>query len=242
MTVMRLQRFLSQAGVASRRKAEELILKGAVSVNEVVVRELGTKIDSEVDRIRFRGKPLVQKSKFLYYLLHKPRGVVVTKRDPEGRKTVYQLIHHLDSSVNSVGRLDQDSEGLLLLTNDGELAFRLSHPSYEVEKVYHVLLNQLPSPAEIQKLKEGISLEEGITSPAKVQVIKKTPEIWLSLQIHEGKKRQVRRMLETVGCSVKRLIRVKIGPLEIENLPPGRWRLLSPKEVLNLKREVGLKD
>jgi 16S rRNA U516 pseudouridylate synthase RsuA-like enzyme len=116
---MRLQRFLSQAGVASRRKAEELILKGSVSVNDVVVRELGTKIDSEVDRVTFRGKPLAQKSKFLYYVINKPPGVVVTKKDPEGRKTVYQLIHHLDSSVNSVGRLDQDSEGLLLMTNDG---------------------------------------------------------------------------------------------------------------------------
>jgi len=186
------------------------------------------------------GKPLTPKSKYLYYVLHKPVGVVVTKKDPEGRKTVYQLIHHLDSSVNSVGRLDQDSEGLLLLTNDGDLAFRLAHPSYEVEKVYHVLLNRLPSAGEIQKLKEGVSLEEGRTSPAEVRVIQKTEEIWVEIQIHEGKKRQVRRMFETVGCKVKRLIRVKIGPLELEDLPMGRWRQLTFQEAITLRKLVGL--
>jgi len=239
MVVMRLQRFLSQAGIASRRKAEELILEGKISVNDVIVRELGTKIDSEVDRISYRGKPLFQKRQFLYYLLHKPCGTVVTKRDPEGRKTVYQLIHHMDSSVNAVGRLDQDSEGLLLLTNDGDLQYRLTHPSYEVAKVYEVQLKAPPTAGDLNKLEKGVELEEGRTAPARIHLIRTAPEVWVSVQIHEGKKRQIRKMFEAVGGKVLRLIRVKMGPIELGDLPNGRWRVLSEKEIVALEKAVG---
>lgn len=241
MSLIRLQRVLSQAGVASRRKAEEFILQGKVAVNGVTVRELGWKVDPSVDRISFSGKAISLQKQKVYYLLHKPRGVMVTKSDPEGRKTVFQLIPRLDSSVNSVGRLDLDSEGLLLLTNDGELAYRLTHPSFEVEKVYHVLLSELPSSVLIKKLQAGILLEGEKTSPARIEVLEQGERVWVRIKIHEGKKRQVRRMFEWTGVKVLRLVRVKMGPLELGNLSLGKWRVLSEKEVQNLKKEVDLR-
>jgi len=242
MPSMRLQRFLSQAGVASRRKAEEFILKGEICVNDVAVRELGFKVDPEVDRVLFQGRPLHLKEKFLYYLLHKPAGVLVTKRDPEGRKTVYDLIRPLDLSMNSVGRLDQDSEGLLLFTNDGDLAHRFTHPSFEVQKVYHVWVDRLLPSAAVKALEKGIEMEGVTTSPARVRPLRTGPGLWYSIQIHEGKKRQVRRMLEWAGLKVKRLIRVKMGPLELGELPPGKWRSLSPREISVLRRAVKLSE
>jgi 23S rRNA pseudouridine2605 synthase len=239
---MRLQRFLSQTGVASRRKAEELILKGEIRVNDVPVREMGVKVDPEVDRISFRGRSLHLKRKFLYYLLHKPAGLLVTKRDPEGRRTIYDLMRPLDPSLNAVGRLDQESEGLILLTNDGELAYRLTHPSYEIEKTYHVSMDRLPEPGKMKELERGILLEGRMTAPARLRLLMEKPGRWLSIEIHEGKKRQVRRMIEWAGCRVKRLIRMKMGPLELGELPSGKWRTLSQKEITRLRREAGLDE
>jgi 23S rRNA pseudouridine2605 synthase len=240
MSLIRLQRFLSQAGIASRREAEKIILNGEVAINEVVVRELGVKIDPEVDRVSHRGKRLSLQKELFYYLLYKPVGVVVTKKDPEGRKTVFNLIPNLDPSVNTVGRLDLDSEGLLLLTNDGELAHRLTHPSFEIDKVYHVQLNRLPPLEKLEQLRSGIFLEDKKTAPAQIKVLHKSPGFWMSVQIHEGKKRQVRRMFEWAGCRVSRLIRVKLGPLELGNLQPGKWRMLTSSELSKLNQSVGL--
>src|SRR4030095_3485550 len=242
MSSIRLQRFLSQAGAASRRKAEECILRGEVRVNDVTVREMGFKIDPRVDRVHFRGKLLKVGEEKRALILNKPAGVMVTKRDPEGRKTVYELIRPLDPSLNAVGRLDFDSEGLLLLSNDGDLAFRLTHPSYEVQKVYHVFVDRPLPPAAVRSLEKGIELEDGMTSPARIRPLKEGAGIAYSVQIHEGKKRQVRRMVEWAGLKVKRLIRVKMGPLELGELPPGKWRALSPKEISALRRAVKLSD
>lgn len=252
MSEIRLQKFLSQCGVASRRAAEALILEGKVRVNDGVVRELGTKIDPEVDRVTCAGKNIQIQDKPSYILLNKPRQVMVTRHDPQKRKTVYHLIPSLHSSVRSVGRLDFDSEGLLLLTHDGDLAFRLTHPSYEIKKIYHVQLNQSPSLEKIKELEKGVFIEGEKTAPAKISVMNMKDRDarsrvstglhcqrpWLSVEIHEGKKRQVRRMLEWAGCKVIRLIRVKLGSLELGSLKTGKWRELSPPEVLKLKREV----
>ncbi len=268
MSQVRLQHYISKAGLASRRKAEACILAGKVRVNDVVVRELGTRIDPEVDRVLFEGKPIRVSAGKQYLLLHKPRGVIVSKQDEMGRKTVFDLLANLDPSLNAVGRLDLDSEGLLLLTNDGELQYRLTHPSYEIPKIYQVCLNRLPLPKVIQQLERGIDLEEGKTSRALIQVlsqrssreesnslpvgqdqkphaesIRKTfgvEPLWVSIQIHEGKKRQVRRMFEWAGCKVLRLIRVKLGPLELGNLKPGKSRLLTSREIHQLKLAVGM--
>lgn len=240
MSSLRLQRFLSQAGAASRRKAEECILRGEVRVNDVVVREMGFKIDPQVDRVLFRGKLVRVLKEKRTLLLNKPAGVMVTKRDPEGRKTVYDLIRPSDPSLNAVGRLDFDSEGLLLLSSDGDLAFRLTHPSYEVEKVYQVLADRpLPKKA-LELLERGVELEESVTAPARIRPLTGKAGHWYSVKIHEGKKRQVRRMFEWTGVSVKRLIRVRMGPLELKDLPSGKWRALTPAETAGLRRAVKL--
>ncbi len=245
MSEIRLQKFLSQAGIASRRAAEKLILEGKVRVNGVIVRELGTKVDPEVDQVTCAGQKIQIQENESYILLHKPRQVLVTRQDPQNRKTVYELIPSLHSSVRSVGRLDYDSEGLLLMTNDGELAYRLTHPSYEVKKTYQVLVKQAPAPEKIRHLEKGVEIEGERTAPAKIQKISPALKsrgeesgVWFSVEIHEGKKRQVRRMFEWAGSKVLRLIRVRLGVLSLGNLAPGKWRELTPDEVLKLKKEV----
>src|SRR4030095_241415 len=242
MSSIRLQRFLSQAGAASRHTAEECVLRGEVRVNDVTVREMGFKVDPLVDKIHFRGKLLKVGVEKRTLLLNKPSGVMVTKRDPEGRKTVYDLVRPLDPSLNAVGRLDFDSEGLLLLSNDGDLAFRLTHPSYEVQKASPFLGDRPLLPAALRELEKGVELEEGITSPARIRPLKEAKALGYSVQIHEGKKRQVRRMLEWAGLKVKRLVRVKMGPLELGELPSEKWRVLTPKELSALRRAVKLSD
>lgn len=240
MPLMRLQRFLSQAGIASRREAEQKILCGQVRVNGVVA-ELGTKVDPQRDRVTYQKRTLQIPSRFSYLIFHKPTQVMVTRKDPENRKTVYQCIAHLDPSMRAVGRLDYDSEGLLLFTNDGELAYRLTHPSYAIAKVYRVLLDAVPTERLLQALEKGIELEGGEkTAPAKLRLLTSTPEIWVEIQIHEGKKRQVRRMFEWGGHSVKRLVRLRLGSLSLEGLQKGKWRNLEPLEVDQLRRGVGL--
>ncbi len=239
MPPLRLQKYLSQAGVASRRKAEELILQGKIRVNDVIVRQLGTQVDPDIDRVQFDGRRLLLTQKFSYLLFHKPSGVVVTKHDPERRKTVYDCIPHLDPSANAVGRLDLDSEGLLLFTNDGDLAYRLTHPSYEIVKKYEVCLKTAPSPTQIRQLEMGVELEDGITAPARIRPLKKKDKIWFSVEIHEGKKRQVRRMFEWAGCRVLRLVRVKLGPLSLGDLAVGKSRVLTTAEIQSLNEAAG---
>jgi 23S rRNA pseudouridine2605 synthase len=225
---MRLNAYLARAGVASRRKADELIKAGRVRVNGDPG-QLNTFVGAH-DRVEVDGKA-VTKQRLAYVLLHKPAGVVTTASDPQGRPTVVELVEH-ESRVVPVGRLDADTTGALLLTNDGELAHRLAHPRYGVEKTYLAEVEGQPDDAALRELAEGIELEDGRTSPARVRRVAPSR---IELVLHEGRKRQVRRMLEAVGHPVVHLHRSDYAGLELEGLEPGRWRELEPSEVERLR-------
>lgn len=227
----RLQKVLAQAGIGSRRSCEELIAAGRVKVNGAPV-ELGRRVDPGTDRIEVDGVPIATRAGLVYYLLNKPAGVVTTVSDPQARPTATGMVP-AEPRVFPVGRLDFDTEGLLLLTNDGDLAFRLTHPSFGVEKEYLAQVEGRPRPAAIKKLREGVDLEEGRTAPARVSLV--APDL-LRITIHEGRKRQVRRMAKAVGHPVLRLVRTRIGPLRTGSLRPGEWRELSQAEVRALER------
>lgn len=235
----RLQKVLAQAGVASRRKSEELILEGHVSVNGEIVRELGVKVDPATDEITVAGKPIAKES-LIYILLNKPRGVVTTASDPQGRKTVVQLVE-VPQRVYPVGRLDLDTSGLLLLTNDGALANGLMHPRHEVDKRYRTGIAGFISDSSIEQLEKGVLLEDGMTAPAKVKLLKRTEAGSLfDIVIHEGRNRQVRRMCEAVGHPVKTLQRVQLAFLTLGTVKPGSWRLLTTAEVHRLYKIAGI--
>ncbi len=232
----RLQKIIARAGVTSRRKAEELILQGRVKVNGRVVTELGSKADPERDHVKVDGKLIHFKQPQAYLMLNKPRGYVTTLFDPEGRPTVLDLLKGVRQRVFPIGRLDYDTEGLLLLTNDGDLAHALMHPSYEVPKTYLAKVKGVLTDDKIKKLEKGVPLPDGKTAPCTIKKIRKTQEnSWLEVTLHEGKKRQVRRMLERVGHSVLKLKRIRYAFLELVDLLPGRYRHLSPQEVKRLK-------
>ncbi|MCL6515755.1 pseudouridine synthase [Alicyclobacillus sp.] len=236
----RLQKVLARAGVASRRRCESLIAEGRVTVDGVVVTELGTKVDPDLHEIAVDGRP-VNRERPVCILLHKPTSYVTTVRDPQGRRTVLDLITGVDARLYPVGRLDYDSSGLLLLTNDGELTHRLLHPAHHVDKTYRVTVVGMPERSELERLRRGIPLEDGPTQPAQVRALRLHPvESVLELTIHEGRNRQVRRMMEAIGYPVKRLKRVAFGPLVLGNLPPGRWRPLTPEEWAALYASVDL--
>jgi pseudouridine synthase len=221
---VRLNAWLARAGVASRRKADELIKAGRVTVNGEPGR-LNTFVESR-DEVRLDGKPLA-KQQLAYVLLNKPAGVVTTARDPQGRPTVVGLVSS-HTRVVPVGRLDADTTGVLLLTNDGDLAHRLAHPRYEVEKVYEVECWTRPSDADLRRLREGVELEDGPTRPA---VVRRLPGGRVELTIHEGRNRQVKRMLEAVGHRVRRLHRSRYANLTVDGLAPGEWRELRRDEA-----------
>jgi 23S rRNA pseudouridine2605 synthase len=227
----RLQKVLAQAGFGSRRVCEDLIADGHVTVNGEVA-ELGRRVDIEHDRVEVDGVPIGVRPGLVYYLLNKPRGVVTTASDPQGRRTVVDLVPD-DPRVFPVGRLDADTEGLLLLTNDGDLTYRLTHPSFGVEKEYIAEVRGAPSRGAVRRLREGVDLEDGRTAPAKVALVEPTV---LRLVIHEGRNRQVRRMCDAIGHPVVRLIRTRIGPLRDPSLRPGSWRALETAEVRALER------
>jgi 23S rRNA pseudouridine2605 synthase len=230
----RLQKVLARVGVGSRRVCEELIAEGRVTVNgDVAV--LGRRVDAESDRIEIDGTQISVKPGLVYYLLNKPPGVVTTAADTHGRPAVVDLVPP-EPRVFPVGRLDVDTEGLLLLTNDGDLAHRLTHPSFGVEKEYLAEVQGSPSPGDLRRLREGVELEEGRTSPARVSTL---GQGLLRITIHEGRNRQVRRMCDAVGHPVVRLVRSRIGPIAERKLKPGEWRLLDQSEVLALQRAVG---
>ncbi|HEY2330767.1 MAG TPA: pseudouridine synthase [Acidimicrobiales bacterium] len=227
----RLQKVLARAGVGSRRTCEELIGAGRVTVNgEVAV--LGRRIHPETDLVEIDGGFVPLAPGLVHYLLNKPPGVVSTADDPQGRPTVVQLVPP-EPRVFPVGRLDYETEGLLVLTNDGELTHRLTHPSFGVEKEYLAEVEGHPSPSAIRRLREGVELEDGITAPARVSL--RPPNV-VTLVIHEGRNRQVRRMCEAVGHPVVRLVRTRIGPLSDRRLKPGAWRDLTPAEVRALAK------
>jgi 23S rRNA pseudouridine2605 synthase len=225
---MRLNAYLARAGVASRRGAEELIRSGRVRVNGEVA-GLATFVEG-VDRVEVDGS-LVAPEPLTYVLLHKPAGVVTTARDPQGRPTVVGLVGH-ERRVVPVGRLDADTTGALLLTNDGPLAHRLMHPRYEVDKVYEVEVEGEPGEDTLARLREGIELEDGLTAPAEAELVAPSQ---VELTIHEGRKHQVKRMLEAVGHPVRRLHRKTYAGLTLDGLEPGQWRELSAGEVRRLR-------
>jgi pseudouridine synthase len=239
----RLQKILSAAGIASRRLSEELIVQGRVSVNGQTVTELGTKADPSVDEIKVDGRRIKVEQRRRYILLYKPRGYITTRSDPQGRPTVMDLMKGVREYVYPVGRLDYDSEGLLILTNDGELAARLTHPRHEVEKVYEARVKGVPDEHTLDRLAKGVTIDGRRTAPAKVRasdpIVKGGGEqTVITMTIHEGRQRQVRKMFETVGHPVVRLKRVKIGPIEDPHIPPGHWRELTPREVSALQRNA----
>lgn len=232
----RLQKLLSAAGVCSRRAAETYIAGGRVTVNGQPA-ELGQRADPERDDIRVDGKPLAPKAEHVYLLLNKPRGYVTTLADERGRKTVAEMVKDCGQRVYPVGRLDLDSEGLLLMTNDGELMQHLLHPSHEVSKTYHVSVYG-PVSGAAERLSAITDLEGEPIRPARVETLRRTARTAeLSVTIHEGKNRQIRRMCAACGLTVKRLCRVREHTLELGDLPAGAWRYLTPDEVLALKED-----
>ena len=237
----RLQKILSKAGVTSRRKAEGLILQGRVSVNGNIVRELGTKAVLGRDEIRVDGKTIEPETEKLVLALFKPKRCVTTLNDPQGRSTVADFVNKFPMRLYPVGRLDYDAEGLLLLTNDGELAHRLQHPSYKVPKTYLVKVRGHPPTEALARLQQGVKLEDGITAPAELKVMEDDQKTtWLTLTLREGRKHQVKRMCAAVGHPVLKLRRTKIGPIELDDLRPGEIRRLKSREVRSLRAKVGL--
>jgi pseudouridine synthase len=237
--VERLQKILSQAGVASRRRSEALMLEGRVTVNGVTIRELGTKADASRDDIRVDGRRIKLPERHRYILMNKPRGYVTTRSDPERRPTVLDLLGNVREYVYPVGRLDFDSEGLLILTNDGALAAALTHPRHEVPRVYEVHVAGIPDAHDLDRLARGVTVEGRRTQPALVELLstpRESGQARLRITIHEGRKRQVRNMLEAIGHPVDRLRRVAIGPIKDARLKPGGWRELTRAEVAALKK------
>ena len=231
----RLQKLISQAGISSRRAAEELILAGRVTVNGTIVTELGSKADPAIDTIMLDGKPVRPVTKHLYILLNKPAGYMTTLDDPEGRPLVTSLLKEISDRVYPVGRLDYNTEGLLLLTNDGDWANKLMHPRHEIDKEYHVRVRGKAHRSQIDQLADGVMLDDKKTAPASVSLIKDGEQNdWLSITIHEGRNRQIRRMCEAVSLSVVRLKRVRYGNLELGILKSGQHRYLNEAEVADL--------
>ncbi|HLU42710.1 MAG TPA: pseudouridine synthase [Microthrixaceae bacterium] len=229
----RLQKVLARAGIGSRRACEELIADGRVTINGRTAR-LGARVDVDRDEVAVDGVPIGVRPDLVHYLLNKPAGVVTTADDPQGRPTVVELVPS-EPRVHPVGRLDRDTEGLLLLTNDGTLTHRLTHPSFGVEKEYVAEVEGNPGRGALRRLREGVELEDGITAPAKASLL--APGM-LRIVIHEGRNRQVRRMCAAVGHPVRRLVRTRIGPLRDTRLRPGEWRELTTEEVRELERAV----
>jgi len=235
-----LQKILSAAGVCSRREAEAMILEGNVRVNGKTVTELGAKADPDKDVIKVGNRRIITGVDKVYLMLNKPSGYVSTLKDPQNRRTVIELLGK-SRRVYPVGRLDYDSEGLLLLTNDGEFANAVTHPSREIEKTYMAKVKGVMTDGEMSKLATGVRLEDGMTAPAKVRKHKLTDtNSWVEITIHEGRNRQVRRMCEAIGHPVLKLKRTKIGTVTLRGLPPGQYRELTPGEIRALLEAAGV--
>ena len=236
---MRLQRYLAGCGIASRRNAEKLVESGRVAVNGIVAR-LGETIDPEKDVVTCDGKP-VRPEAPVYVILNKPKETVTSARDTHGRKTVIDCVEGVSARVFPVGRLDVDVEGALLLTNDGELAFRLMHPKYQVEKVYLATVTGEVTREALARIEEGVPLEDGPTAPAKARIVnRRQGTTLLRLTLHEGRKREVKRMCAAIGHPVRELQRVSIAGITARGLRPGEWRYLTSHEIAALRRVAGL--
>lgn len=235
---MRIQKFLSRAGIASRRQAERWMEAGRVRVNGRVVTELGTRIDPDEDTVEVDGKEVTRPPP-RWVLFHKPRGFLTTRDDPRGRPTVYDLLPAEFRRLRYVGRLDQDTEGLLVLTNEGDVLHRLLHPSYEVEREYRVTVEGHVEPETLDRLTQGVELNDGPARAVRARVREEAGHgSVLDLVLREGRKREVRRMCEAVGHPVTHLQRVRFGPVELGDLPPGEWRDLTEEEIRSVKRTV----
>lgn len=233
----RLQKVIAHAGIASRRDAEEIIAAGRVTVNGKVVTELGTKIEPRRDRVAVDGK-MLKAEKYVYILLNKPKGVVTTLEDPRGRKTVADIVAKIPERIYPVGRLDYNTEGLLIMTNDGDITHALTHPSHEIAKTYLAKVEGFPPEEKLDKLRVGVRLEDGVTAPAKINIVDIDREkelTTLEIIIYEGKNRQIRRMCETIGHPVKNLKRIQYAFLTLEGLRRGQYRQLLAREVEELK-------
>lgn len=239
---IRLNKFLAEAGVASRRKADRLIIEGRVKVNYRVVQELGTKIDDSQDLVEVDGKIVRRRECLVYLMLNKPSGYLVSVKDPSSRPTILSLLPPLKERIFPIGRLDFESEGLLLLTNDGQLAFRLTHPRYEVKKVYLVELGGEVKASELILLERGIFVDGKRMTPDKASLIFRNPKkTILKIELHEGRKREIRRMCEAIGHRVLKLKRISFAGLKLDRLRTGQWRFLKPGEVMVLRRAAGMK-
>lgn len=238
----RLHKYMARCGVASRRKCEELILNGKVRVNGEIVTTPGTKIEPGIDKVEVEGRVITEPKQTIYIMLNKPPGYITSTEDAFNRPTVFELVKGVNRRLFNVGRLDLNSRGLLLLTDDGELAFRLTHPRYKVEKEYIVKINGIPTGKEIQQLREGVVLRGGYkTQQARVRVLaRKNNSATISIAISEGRKRQIKRMVSAIGYKVMDLRRIRIGEIRLGNLPEGKWRYLSEAEIKKLKASVGL--
>ncbi len=238
--MIRLQKYLASAGVASRRASEKLITEGRICVNDKVVTELGTSINPEEDVVYFDGQRVTAAQSYVYYLLNKPKGYVTTAKDQFNRPTVTDLLKEVSVRIYPIGRLDYNTTGLLLLTNDGDLTLKLTHPKHEIFKTYVATIKGRISESALELLREGVQLEDFLTSPAEVKLIKREEmQSLVEISIREGKYRQVRRMFEAVGFPVEELSRVKIGEITLSGLREGCYRPLTPSEIAYLKEMTG---
>lgn len=237
---IRLQKILADCGVASRRKAEELIQEGKVAVNGETA-TIGDKADPETDKITLNGTPLHNHSKLVYIMLHKPRGYITTMSDEMERKCVAELVQKIPQRIYPVGRLDRESEGLLLMTNDGEFANAMTHPSRHVPKTYRVTVRPGVTEDQLNQMAEGIVIEGRKTAPAEVRILVQEPgRVVLQITLHEGRNREIRKMCEKLNLETARLKRIAFGPLKLGMLPAGKWRELTAEEVAQLKAAAGL--
>ncbi len=234
---MRLQKYMAKCGVASRRKSEKIILEGRVTVNGLVVKELGTIIDPNKDIVKVDNKEIQIEKNKVYIMLNKPEGYVTTLKDKHSDKIVLDLIKSIEERIFPVGRLDLDTSGLLLMTNDGDLAYKLTHPSHEVPKKYIALVEGVPNNKKLNRFRKGLKIDGRVTAEAYVKIVKRYKDSSvLKISIHEGRNRQVRKMCEYIKHPVIKLKRVAIGELNLDNLEIGKWRYLTEKEVKYLKK------
>ncbi len=242
MSEERLQKILSRAGIASRRAAEQIILDGRITVDGKIITELGAKFDININKISVDNKPISLTEEKIYILLNKPQNVLSSAKDDRGRTTVVDLINDVNERIYPVGRLDYDTEGLILLTNDGELMNSLLHPKYQINKTYLAKVTGNVTKDKLYKLQNGIQLDDGLTAPAIVRVVgKSNTEAKIEITIHEGRNRQVRRMFAAIDCEVKKLKRIKFANLTIHDLKIGQYRRLTETELENLYQMAGLK-
>ncbi len=240
---VRLQKFMADQGVASRRKSEEIILEGRVRVNSKIVKELGSKIIPGVDKVIVDGKSIGGRISYVYLVLNKPKGYLSTTDDPKNRKTVLDLVKDIDQRIYPVGRLDYNTEGLLIMTNDGDLTYAMTHPSKELKKTYHATIDGVLSIEDVAKMRKGVDIGDYVTAPAEVYILEENADgSVIELIIHEGKYRQVRRMFEALGFDVKRLVRTQIGNITKKGIPRGKYRHLKKTEVKVLKGQNKRKE